>query len=119
MKRRTFFKQTATACAVAVLPFSIFFAKQTAIAKSAIMHEVTIVDFEFSIDALSVKVGDTIKWVNSDIVPHTATAKDASWDTGLIEAGGQATIIVTEKFSSKYYCEYHPMMTASILVKNE
>ena len=25
-------------------------------------------------------VGDTIEWVNSDFVAHTATARDGSWD---------------------------------------
>jgi plastocyanin len=29
---------------------------------------------------ISAHVGDTIEWVNSDFVAHTATARDGSWD---------------------------------------
>src|SRR5262245_40106699 len=29
---------------------------------------------------ITAHVGDTIEWVNSDFVAHTATARDGSWD---------------------------------------
>jgi plastocyanin len=29
---------------------------------------------------ITAHVGDTIEWVNSDFVAHTATARDVSWD---------------------------------------
>jgi plastocyanin len=37
---------------------------------------------------ITAHVGDTIEWVNSDFVAHTATARDGSWDV-LIPVNGK------------------------------
>lgn len=79
-------------------------------------HTVTIKKFEYVPGALSVRAGDTIDWVNEDIVPHTATARDRSWDTGEIKPGESATIPITEVFSPEYFCVYHPMMEGSVVL---
>ena len=115
--RRVLIKQTATACAVAVLPYSLFLSLQAAQASDIKEHEVIINDFQFAIASLPVKLGDKVTWVNKDIVPHTATAKDRSWDTGLIAPGEQVSITITAGMSEEYFCEYHPMMVASIRMK--
>ena len=52
--------------------------------------------FKFAPDVQSAKTGDRITWVNNDIVPHTATALDKSWDTGTIPKGGSKTVTVTD-----------------------
>jgi len=44
-------------------------------------HIIEIRDFVFSPISVEVKAGDTITWTNFDIVPHTATAIDHSWDS--------------------------------------
>jgi plastocyanin len=43
------------------------------------MIQVTIAKLVFSPEELKVKVGDTITWINKDIVAHTATAR-GDWD---------------------------------------
>ena len=50
---------------------------------------VEIRGFEYLRHSLRVAVGDVVIWKNSDIVPHTVTAQDDSWDSGLIAAGGR------------------------------
>lgn len=77
-------------------------------------HSVVISQFSYTPHVLEVSAGDAITWKNEDIVPHTATADDLSWDTGEIASGESKTLIVTEGFKSNYYCAYHPMMKASI-----
>lgn len=79
-------------------------------------HVVAISDFEFNPATLSVKAGDRITWTNSDIAPHTATALDGSWDTGELTRGQSKTLVVTEPFSSDYFCQFHPSMTATLNV---
>ena len=39
------------------------------------MHTVTIEGMRFQPEMLTVERGDTIVWVNKDLVPHTATSK--------------------------------------------
>jgi len=80
------------------------------------VHTVIISGFKFTPAVLQVNAGDTIVWVNQDIVPHTATADDKSWDTGMIESQGQKELIVTKKQSPAYFCFYHPAMKATLVM---
>ena len=79
-------------------------------------HQIEIADFSYSIEDLSVNIGDIIEWVNRDIVPHTATAVDKSWDTGLIAPGKSVLFEVKVGMASDYFCFYHPMMKAKIIL---
>lgn len=64
---------------------------------------------------ITAHVGDTIEWVNSDFVAHTATARDGSWDV-LIPVNGKKTVVLKAAGAVEYYCKFHPNMTARILV---
>ena len=75
---------------------------------------VDIQKFKFSPKSLTVKPGDIIVWVNKDIVAHTATAKDGSWDSGLIEPGGQWEMVVKDGTAQAYFCRFHPSMKAGL-----
>ena len=75
---------------------------------------VEISGFEFKSQKIQVNPGDTVTWINRDIVPHTATAIDHSWDTGEIKPNDSKTITVTETFTRKYLCIYHPVMEGEI-----
>ena len=77
-------------------------------------HVVEIRKFKFAPKALAVRPGDVIVWINKDIVPHSATANDGSWDTGLIDAGGQVRTTVPSDFFKRYHCKYHRSMTARL-----
>lgn len=85
-------------------------------AQSSTLHTVEIANFEFSPSTLRVKPGDRVKWVNLDIVPHTATAKDASWDTGNLKPNESAVILIEAKQSEPYFCAFHPSMKATLQV---
>ncbi len=79
-------------------------------------HLVEIQGFKFHPDKLRVRAGDRITWSNRDIAPHTATAKDESWDTGEITKGQTRSLSVTPDMSGVYYCRFHPQMTGEILI---
>ena len=64
---------------------------------------------------ITAHVGDTIEWVNSDFVAHTATARDGSWDV-LIPVYAKKTVVLKTEGTVEYYCKFHPNMTGRILV---
>ena len=66
---------------------------------------------------ISARVGDTIVWTNNDIVAHTATARDKSWD---LMAMPKKTVSFTVKKagSIEYYCKFHPNMVGHIEAKD-
>ena len=75
-------------------------------------HAIEIREFKYAPASLKVRKGDTLVFANRDIVPHTATARDTSWNTGDIPARTSARIVVSS--GADYFCIYHPTMTASI-----
>jgi plastocyanin len=77
-------------------------------------HVVEIRQLRFQPPKLHVTPGDTVTWINRDIVPHTATAIDATWSSGELEEGGSWTWIVPADPTDTYYCEYHPGMRGAL-----
>ena len=84
---------------------------------SAVQSEVEIVDFAFAPEAIEVPVGTEVTWTNSDTSPHTATADDASFDTGDLDKGDSASNTFNEAGEFTYYCRFHPNMKATVEVK--
>ncbi len=80
-------------------------------------HRVEIRDMAFRPARLIVAPGDTVTWTNRDVVPHTATGTGASWDSGELAAGASFTLVVARDGAERYACRYHPMMTASLVVR--
>jgi plastocyanin len=80
-------------------------------------ESVAIRNFAFATGNLQVPVGATVTWTNYDDVPHTATAKDGSWDTGLLNKGDTKTITFDKAGEYEYYCKVHPNMVARLTVK--
>ncbi len=78
-------------------------------------HVVEITGFKFIPESLSVKAGDTIKWINKDIAPHTATADDMSFDTGELKQNESRSITVSSDQTISYFCRFHPAMKASLI----
>ena len=64
---------------------------------------------------IKVHVGDTIEWVNSDFVAHSATARDGSFDV-MLEPGKSGRSTVQKVGAADYYCRFHPNMTGRIAV---
>jgi plastocyanin len=81
------------------------------------MIQVTIDKLVFSLEELKAKVGDTIAWINKDIVAHTATAR-GDWDV-MIPANKSASLVLTKAGIVAYYCRFHPNMKGRITITPE
>jgi plastocyanin len=67
--------------------------------------------------SISARVGDTIVWVNNDIVGHTATARDKSWDLNILPKKS-AKLVIKKAGDVEYYCRFHPNMVGHIKVSD-
>ncbi len=79
-------------------------------------HTVTIQAMRFQPEVLSVASGDTIVWVNKDLVPHTATSAAGSFDSKDIQADKSWSYTVRTKGDFDYTCTFHPTMKATLRV---
>ena len=80
-------------------------------------HAVGISGFNFSPASVTVAVGDTVTWTNSDDVPHTATADGGAFDTGTLDNGGTNTVTFSTAGTFPYHCSVHPQMTGTVVVE--
>lgn len=71
---------------------------------------IAIKDFTFGPEKVVVRVGTTAVWRNQDVVPHTATAQDADWDTDEIPSGAEKAHRFERPGRYAYRCRYHPTM---------
>ncbi len=86
-------------------------------AKSSV-KTVLISHFKYQPDTLTVKVGDTVEWKNTDIVPHTVTAANRKlFDSGRIVKGASWRFTVTSKGTYDYLCTLHPNMKGKLIVQ--
>jgi plastocyanin len=79
-------------------------------------HVIEIRGFGFEPAALEAAPGDTVVWINRDVVPHTATANDRAWDTGNIAAGASAQRVLRSG-DAEYFCLYHLTMKGRLSVR--
>ena len=80
-------------------------------------HTVTIADMRFQPEMLTVAAGDTVVWVNNDLVPHTATSEAGGFDSKTIPADKSWRYTVRTKGDLVYLCTFHPSMKATLRVK--
>ena len=79
-------------------------------------HTVTIEGMRFRPEVLSVASGDTIVWVNKDLVPHTVTSVAGSFDSKDIQADKSWSYTIRTKGDFAYICTLHPTMKATLRV---
>lgn len=84
---------------------------------SAQTHIVEISGMAFTPSALDVAVGDTVTWINRDVVPHTATAENGAWDSGSLGQGEEWSLVVKASGPVDYRCAFHPRMTGVVSVR--
>jgi plastocyanin len=80
-------------------------------------HKVLIENIKFSPAEIEVNIGDTIVWKNEDLVPHTVTAEDASFNSKTIEPGKTWKRVFQKAGRITYKCLFHPSMKAQISIK--
>jgi plastocyanin len=83
---------------------------------SAETIKVTIDKVAYAPVNISARVGDTIEWSNIDLVAHTSTARDKSFDL-MVMPNKKQTLTVKKAGEFDYYCKFHPNMTGHISVK--
>lgn len=79
-------------------------------------HTVSIEMMQFEPDTLTVQPGDTIQWINKDIVSHDVSHfPDRNWHSDTLNKDATFIKVATDSFS--YFCSIHPTMRGKILIE--
>jgi plastocyanin len=87
--------------------------------RKPVAHSVVIEGMQFKPATLDIRLGDSVTWVNKDIVEHTATTAASAkqpFDSGLIGVGKTWKRTISEVGTHDYLCTYHPTMKGAINV---
>lgn len=76
---------------------------------------VVIDQMKFIPESITINRGDTVLFINKDIVPHNAVQTDSTWYSPVLN-NGDTWRFVPEK-SDDYYCSIHLVMKGKIIVK--
>src|SRR6185295_1987074 len=80
------------------------------------IYTVEIKQMKFNPTELIVQKGDTVVWINNDIVAHDVTEEsNKSWTSSLMPVGQSWSLVVTQ--SADYYCSIHVVMKGKLIVK--
>src|SRR5437588_9054951 len=87
----------------------------TSVSAHAATIQIAMENLQISPAEASAKVGDSIEWINKDIVVHTATARNGDWDVTM-PPKKTVTMVLKEAGTIDYYCRFHPNMKATLVV---
>jgi plastocyanin len=97
--------------------FGVVLALVTIGSANAANVEVTIDNFTFKPQQVTVMVGDTVTWINHDDIPHTVTSKTMAFRSKAMDTNDKFSFTFAAPGSFMYFCSLHPHMTGTIAVE--
>jgi plastocyanin len=88
----------------------------TSVSAHAATIQITMENLVISPAQASAKVGDTIEWINKDVLAHTATARNGDWDV-VLPPKKNGTLVLKKAGTVDYYCRFHPNMKATLKIE--
>ena len=118
-KRNMWVASLATPVMIAMLPL---FAGSPSVKASngrtaAATAAVKIDNFFFGPQTLTVPVGTTVTWTNSDDIPHTSVSTEGVFKSKVLDTDEQFSYTFTKAGTYPYYCTIHPKMTGKVVVQ--
>ncbi len=83
--------------------------------KSSETATVSIKDFAFNPDSVTIAVGGTVTWKNNDSTTHTV--KGVDFESGNLKPGDTFSQTFDKVGTFDYSCAIHPAMTGKVTVK--
>jgi plastocyanin len=78
---------------------------------------VDITRFEYQPAVMTVKQGETVKWINNDAAPHTVTEQDGGFASKTLDFNSRFAMRFRRPGTYHYFCAVHPGMTGTVIVK--
>ena len=79
-------------------------------------YTVEIKQMKFQPAELIIQKGDTVVWINNDIVAHDVTEEsNKAWTSSLMPVGRSWSLVVNQ--NADYYCSIHVVMKGKLIVQ--
>ena len=78
---------------------------------------VTIADFSFTPQSVTIKQGQYVTWTNSGPSAHTSMSDNPGWNTFSLASGqSSGAVYFSTPGNYTYHCQLHPTMTGTVVV---
>jgi plastocyanin len=81
----------------------------------AAQYTIVLDKMQFGPAPVGLHPGDTLVWQNDDVLRHSATARDKSFDIDL-PAKTSVSITVGAPGTVAFFCKFHPGMTGTLVI---
>ncbi len=98
-----------------MIPIALALMLGASVPAQAATIQISMENLEIAPAEVSAKVGDTIEWINKDVLAHTATAKSGDFDV-MLPPKKSGTTVLKKAGTIEYYCRFHPNMKATLNV---
>jgi plastocyanin len=79
-------------------------------------YTIVISQMKFTPEDLTINRGDTVTWLNSDMVEHNITeAANKEWSSAGLLPGKKWSTVAQKSYD--YYCSIHPVMKGKLQVR--
>jgi len=82
-------------------------------------NQVTIDNFSFTPQTLTIPAGSTVTWTNKDDVPHTVVATNQKFKSKALDTDETFSFTFTDPGTYEYFCSVHPKMVAKVIVEQK
>lgn len=79
--------------------------------------QVTIDNFSFTPQVLTIAPGTRVTWTNHDDVPHTVVSTDRVFASRALDTDEKFSFTFGQAGTFPYFCSVHPHMTAKVIVR--
>jgi plastocyanin len=78
--------------------------------------QVVMTNRSYDPQQVTIKVGDTITWVNQDAPKHDVVADNGEFKSDLFDKGGTFSFTFLKAGTYPYHCSIHPGMVGTVVV---
>lgn len=96
--------------------FLILAALLPLMASAQTASDVVIQSFAFGPQAVTVRAGTKVTWVNKDIEPHTVVSDSHKFQSEALDTGDTFSVTFDTAGTYGYFCSIHPHMTGTVTV---
>jgi plastocyanin len=86
-------------------------------APARVDEAMTIDNFTFTPQRITVKAGTTVTWTNRDDIPHTVASATKAFRSKALDTDDKFSFTFTTAGVYEYFCSLHPHMTGTIVVE--
>jgi plastocyanin len=98
-----------------MIPIALALMLGASVPAQAATIQISMENLEIAPGDVSAKVGDTIEWINKDVLAHTATARNGDFDV-MLPPKKTGSFVLKKAGTVEYYCRFHPNMKATLNV---